>query len=267
MALSETNTSVSHNDLLSFTKENIQNWQNEFKNNGICILKNFLNESITKELCQEALKLLPTAYHHQTEGNAYLEPLDASLPAGHPKTLTEKTSLKVVACDEIPSSSSLKKLYFDKKLLTFVKSISQTQELYFYNCPLGAINYSIMTKNDSLRWHFDQSDFVVSLVLQNTDVGGHYQYIKDLRSKEEPNYAEVLKALTDKHPRQSQAELTPGSLVLFRGKNTLHRVTQIIGDTPRITALLGFTKIQGSKSDDYLKNLRYGRCEAKNQTP
>ncbi len=53
--------------------------------------------------------------------------------------------------------------------------------------------------------------------------------------------------------------MTPGTLMLFNGRWSLHRVTPIVGDTPRYVVLLAYDTKAGTDSSELLKLVRYGR--------
>ena len=53
--------------------------------------------------------------------------------------------------------------------------------------------------------------------------------------------------------------MTPGTLLVFAGRYSLHRVSPIEGSTPRLVALLGYDTKPGTMSSDLLKEVRYGR--------
>ena len=55
--------------------------------------------------------------------------------------------------------------------------------------------------------------------------------------------------------------MTPGTLMLFEGRWSLHRVTPVEGDTTRHVALFGYDTKPGTMSSDLLKAIRYGRTE------
>jgi hypothetical protein len=55
--------------------------------------------------------------------------------------------------------------------------------------------------------------------------------------------------------------MMPGTLMLFEGRWSLHRVTPVVGSTPRHVALFGYDTQAGTMSSDLLKQIRYGRRE------
>ena len=80
-----------------------------------------------------------------------------------------------------------------------------------------------------------------SLLLQKPEAGGEYQYVKDLRDANagDMNFEGVDKALDGKI-KPVALNIDPGTLVLFRGRNSLHRVTPTIGETTRILVVLAY---------------------------
>ena len=141
----------------------------------------------------------------------------------------------------------------------FVRAILGCPKLYQYACPLGALNLSVMTAGDRLRWHFDQSDFVVSLAIAASEQGGCFEYVSHLRSTADEQYEAVAELLGGDRSGVNELNTPPGSLVLFEGRHTIHRVTEVLGDQPRLVALFGYAQSPDVQSSDYLRMIRYGR--------
>ncbi len=92
----------------------------------------------------------------------------------------------------------------------------------------------------ALNWHFDRSEFTTTLLLQAPERGGEFEYRTDLRSDDDPNYDGVAKLLNGQDDRIKKIALTPGTLNVFRGKNTAHRVTPVEGENARIIAVFSY---------------------------
>ena len=56
--------------------------------------------------------------------------------------------------------------------------------------------------------------------------------------------------------------MTPGTLLVFAGRNSMHRVSPIRGPTPRLVGLFGYDTKPGTMSSELLKAVRYGRVDA-----
>jgi hypothetical protein len=226
---------------------------------GICVLPGFVRHKVLGEILRDSRPLLSQAFHQTVTGNAYLSEGDVNLPAEHPLNRTATTRLGVIAYDQFPVTHALRRLYHHPDFMGFVEACIGRGKLYEYECPLGKINIAVMSHGDHLRWHFDQSDFVVSMPLQEPDGGGVFEYVHNLRSAQEPHYDSVAAVLEGDRSRVRALDTPPGSLVLFEGRYTLHRVTEVLGERPRLMALFGYALERGVTSSPYLRKIRYGR--------
>jgi hypothetical protein len=232
--------------------------QNEFKRTGVVVLKDFIRPDRMPELIREANEMAPLAYHNELTGNAYLEKTDESLPVDHPKRMTERTALGAVAYDQMPAESLLRQVYEWAPVMQFIAALVE-RPVYQYACPMGALNISVMKDGDYLRWHFDQSDFVVSINLQDAESGGDFEYVHMIRGPGKENFDEVRRVLNGDRSRVKRLNAGPGAMILFQGRYTIHRVTEIKGERQRLMALLGYVDQPGQTSTEYLRQIRYGR--------
>jgi hypothetical protein len=229
---------------------------------GACELPGFLTEEATAAMAAESERLAPLGYHSIVEGNAYLEPIDPALPAEHPKRMTETTALAAVAYDQFPADSLIRQLYEWEPLMVFLADALGKERLYRYADPMGALNLSVMKKGDYLRWHFDQTDFVTSLALQSPTSGGVFEFVPMIRTPQEERFEAVRALLRGARQDVRTIDVTPGTLALFHGRYSIHRVTEIEGDVLRHMALFGYDTQPGVKSSEHLQYIRYGRTSA-----
>jgi len=169
-------------------------------------------------------------------------------------------SLEVLAYDQFPVSSPLRRLYESDDMLDFIRRCLGLDSLFRYADPFGALNVSIMRDGDVLDWHFDMTDFVVSLALQSSGHGGEFENAMDIRAAGEDAVAHVL---AGDRSRVRVEPMTPGTLMLFNGRRSMHRVSTVSGNTPRYVALLAYDTKPGTDSTDELKLSRYGRLPSK----
>lgn len=226
---------------------------------GACVLPGFIHEQGVTDLASEASELAPVAYHNALVGNAYLTELDQSLPESDPRRMTETTSLGAVAYDQMPLKSLMRRLYEWDTLMEFIGDALGKERLYRYADPMGALNIAVMGDGDYLRWHFDQTDFVTTILFQPGESGGEYEFVPMIRSAEKPNYEHVKEVLQGSRRGVITLDIQPGGLVLFEGRNSLHRVTKVEGKRLRLIALLGYDTKPGTESSEYLRQIRYGR--------
>jgi hypothetical protein len=231
----------------------------QLKELGACVLPGFINRKGVEVLAAEANELAPRAYHSTVTGNAYLTEIEKDWGKDDPRTITDTTSLGAVAYDQMPESAALRAIYEWDTLMEFLADALGKEKLFRYADPMGALNIAVMGDGDYLRWHFDQTDFVTSILLQSGEGGGEYEFVPMIRNKINENYQQVKAILQGSREGVITLEIEPGSLVLFEGRNSLHRVTRVTGKTLRLIALLGFDTKPGTQSSEYLRKIRYGR--------
>ena len=96
--------------------------------------------------------------------------------------------------------------------------------------PLGCVYYNYFFHGDSLGYHFDNSEFFVNLVISQAKNGGKFEYVHNLRTETNDNYDEVKKVYQgDRSKLKRIDEIQDGSLLIFSGRYSIHRVVPIIG--------------------------------------
>jgi hypothetical protein len=234
----------------------------ELRSTGVAVVPGFLGDDAVAELAAECDALAAAAYHQDVQGTPYLElPDTAAWPPGHPRVTWSRSSVHTVAYDRFdPGTSPLRALFESDELLRFVGAILGRDPLYRYADPLGAMNLAVMVEGDELGWHFDQTDFVVSLAIQSSEHGGEFEAVQQVRSDANERYDTVARVLAGEAPELVQTlPFTPGTLMLFEGRWSLHRVTPVRGSTPRYVGLFGYDTKPGTMSSEVLKQVRYGR--------
>jgi hypothetical protein len=235
----------------------------QFRAEGICILPGFLRPEAVEALVRESDALAPLAHRSATSATVYLSGADRTLPAGDLHRRTLDSSVEVVGYHLFPTDSHLRALYESDPLLEFIGGCLGVERLHRYADPFGALNLAIMRDGDQLGWHFDMTDFVVSIAIQSSDHGGEFENAARIRSEDEPNSAGISSVIDGADPSLVRVEpMTPGTLMIFNGRWSLHRVDPIEGDTPRYVALLAYDTKPGTDSTDTLKLARYGRLPA-----
>lgn len=229
---------------------------------GVAELTGFLRPDAVERLCAEALELEPRGHHSVVQGTPYLGLPDPDVPAGDPRATLVDNALTAIAYDRFPAESPMRALYEWEPLRAFVESVLDRGTLHRYADPLGALNVAVMRSGDELGWHFDMTDFVVSIALRSSESGGDFESATRIRSDDDPALDRVAAVLAgDRDPVRTVA-MEPGTLLLFEGRHSLHRVTPVAGERPRLVALLAYDTKPGTDSTELLKAVRYGRTAA-----
>ena len=142
----------------------------------------------------------------------------------------------------------------------FIATIVGEPALYEYADPLSSINVHYADEGQELGWHFDNSEFAITLLLQAPQSGGQFEYVRDLRDAEagEMNFASVASVL-DGEAVIERPTVTRGTLMLFRGRNAMHRVTPTIGRTTRILVVLAYNAEPGIALSEAARVTFFGR--------
>ena len=70
-------------------------------------------------------------------------------------------------------------------------------------------------------------------MIQKPEKGGIFEYCPNIREPGNENFDEVKKVLNGDRTRVKQLKLEPGDLQIFKGRFTLHRVTEVEGQKSR----------------------------------
>jgi hypothetical protein len=237
----------------------IESLRRDLRTSGAAEAPSFLSGAGLARCIADAEALAPRQYKSVGEGTAYLEEPDAAWPADHPRAMRRRYSVGVVAYDQFPPSSPIRGLYEWAPVMAFVGAVLQREPLFHYADPLGALNLAVMGDGDELQWHYDQTDFVVSLALRDAERGGDFEVAPKLRSDADENYAGVARVFAGTSEDVTRLPMTPGTLLIFAGRHSLHRVSPIAGSTDRLVALLGYDTRPGTRSTPHLQRKRYGR--------
>jgi len=226
---------------------------------GACELPGFLTAEATERMAKESEALIPLGHYAAGPATVYLDLPDATLAEGHPRRALGRSAVSAIAYDRIPPDHALRRLYEWDPLMHFVAAALGKERLYRYADPFGALNVAAMGAGDELFWHFDQTDFVVSIALRDAEQGGDFEYAPLIRSRDDERYDAVAGVLAGERDAVRRIPMTPGTLLLFAGRHSLHRVTAIAGGIERLVALLAYDTRPDTCSSRLLQQVRYGR--------
>jgi hypothetical protein len=177
----------------------------QFAREHVVVLPGFVRQDALPALVEECDRLARVAYH-----------------------TTYNADLEVVAYDQFPADSAIRALYEWDPLMEFVARVLGQERLHRYADPFGALNLAVMRDGHELGWHFDQTDFVVSIAIQPSLGGGHFENVPQVRSADNPNETTVEAVRRGERDDLVRIEpMTPGTLMLFNGRWSLHRVSRV----------------------------------------
>ena len=233
--------------------------QDELLDTGMLSLPALVRPSALQTCIEEVEPLFDTAaFTHARDHNIYFDDEIGGLEAGHP-ALSRTTTVNHTICgDQIPTST-IAQIYEWQPLIDFLAAAMGKPRLYPMADPLGRLNVMAYREGERLNWHFDRAEFTITVLLQAPLAGGDFQYRSGLRSEIDPNYDGVAQLLAGADPHVRTLPLAPGTLNVFKGKNTAHRVTPVEGERARIIAVFSYYEAPDVTFSDTERLGFYGR--------
>jgi hypothetical protein len=227
---------------------------------GAVKLDGFLRAGTLATLVPEARELAKLGYPNDATHNAYFDDeIDESLAEDHPRRILVRSAQKSVAMDLLPPEFATRVVYDSDTMTRFVAAVLGEEALYRSADPLDGCNMTVYEEGDELGWHFDQSEFSVTLMIQRAERGGDFEYAPMIRSPNDERYDGVRAVLEGRRDGVRRLVSEPGTLAFFRGRYSMHRVPRVEGATPRINSVLTYSTTPGHRLSPLAQQIYYGR--------
>ncbi|WP_024877714.1 HalD/BesD family halogenase [Saccharomonospora piscinae] len=218
----------------------------ELEHDGCSVLRDFVRPSRHDDLRREGVAVAPDAHYDVEVVNAYNIDPGTPLPDDHPGRIALERRNAFVARDRIPPDALVHRLYTDPDFQRFLAACFGLPEIHELADPLAGLVLNVVRPGMDHPWHFDTNEFAVSLLTQQAESGGVFEYCPGIRSAESENVDDVRAVLTGGGEHLiRRLSLRVGDLQLFRGRFSLHRVTPVAGDTARHTAIFAYSARPG----------------------
>lgn len=218
----------------------------DLRDDGCSVLPDFIAPSLIGTARREGARLAPSAHYDVETVNAYNIALDTPLPPEHPGRIRMQRRNAFVPRDRIPRDAVIHRLYTSPVFQQFIADCFELPRVHELADPLAGLCLNVVLPGESHPWHFDTNEFTVTLLTQEPDDGGTFEYCPGIRSARTENFDEVRAVLEgDGAHLIRRLTLRPGDLQLFRGRHALHRVSPVRGPVARHTAILAYTARPG----------------------
>ena len=226
---------------------------------GCLLLKDFVTPQGLAELEAQSRALSRHAHVEIRHGTVYGSQPDETQPEGHPARRALERTNAFIAGDLIEDGSAARALYHHPGFQRFVTETVGAERLYEYADPLAGLVINVLQPGCAHPWHFDNNDFIVTLMTQQPEAGGAFEYCPNLRSADDENIDGVEAVLDGERGPVETLDLRPGDLQIFFGRNSLHRVTEVEGGRERHTLILAYAEKPGVIADPERTRLLFGR--------
>ncbi len=184
------------------------------------------------------------SFLHKRSHNIYFRKEVPGLAADHPALKTVDPINHTVCGDQL-EQTVIDWIYSWPQMAVFLAACLDKTSLFTMADPLARMNIMRYGDGEALNWHFDRSEFTTTLLLQEPTGGGEFLYRTDLRSDTDPNYDGVAAVLEGRDNTVKSHYLKAGALNVFKGKNTLHKVTTCHGAQSRFIAVFSYYERPG----------------------
>lgn len=241
--------------------ELIERCRRDLARGGMFNLDGFVRSDAIGRAAEEIVPLTSCAYTHERDHNVYFLKEVPGIAPQHP-ALTRFHTINHTLCADQLAGTVVERIYEWQPLVDFIACVLGKPRLFLMDDPLARVNVLEYRPGEALNWHFDRSVYTTTLLIRPADEGGEFEYRSGLRSDEDPNYEGVGRMLRGEDSELRINPLAAGTLNVFAGKNTLHRVSTVRGGRSRLVAVFSYYERAGVRFTDQERLGFYGRTRA-----
>ena len=241
--------------------ELVESLRADIARDGAAALPGFLHSRALSLMVEEAESLAHLAFPGPSSVSPYFFNYDLAGPhvdESHPTRREGKRNLAQVAYDLIPEQSLLRRLYHSDLITQLVARVQGKKKLFRLADRYQSLNISVMEEGGCQQWHFDRGRLVTTLLLQAAEHGGIFEYVPRLRSETDERFDDVRKVLDGDRAAVRQLDIEPGTLNLFEGHYSMHRVSTVVGKTRRLQTIFAFADTPDCHGNLKSSILHYG---------
>ena len=214
---------------------------------GCAVIKDFIRPQALSRLAKE-IRERKGATHFSTEPiNPYFHVNEnPNFPKRHPVNTFIERSSGFIPGDAWGMDTETRFVFEHPAVCRFFADCLALPELHPYADPLAGLTSNILDPNQQFTWHFDTNEFAITLLVEEADEGGFFEYVPDIRSADDEGFERIQAVLEGGRDGVHTLDLRPGDLQIFRGRYSLHRVSRIEADScPRHAAIFAYTEKAG----------------------
>lgn len=232
----------------------------ELSTDGCAVIRKFFSKAGLSALLSEAHELSEQAYYSpKKQCNVYLGDGNPAMTEDNPQNIFLERSNGFITADLFGEESASRRLYYWEPLKRFLADCLEKEELFIYEDPVSNMIVNVAKPGQRFNWHFDTNEFTITILLQAAESGGIFEYVPNLRSRDNECIEEVKKVLSGDHNRVKQLELKAGDLQFFLGRFSLHQVSENTGNTDRLLLIQSFAEKPGMIGSMYRVQDLYGK--------
>ena len=215
---------------------------------GVFTLPGLVRPAGLAAMQDEADRLCPEAFRRTDHRN------------GFPSGMGEVTrlSLGCVGFDQMPADCAMRRFFLWDGLTRFVSEVLERRPCYRSADPIASCMVTEFSPGDELGWHFDPNDGVVTLMLRSAGSGGAFEYIPNVRHRDDLP-AIINDVLAGECESLRELDVQPGTLTLFNGYRSMHRVAPVCSSPSRRMLTLSYDSAPGQHFGEEIHMRFFGR--------
>ena len=215
---------------------------------GVFALPGFIRPAALSAMQEEADGLCRQAFRRIERRNAF--------PSGMGGET--RVSLGCVGYDQMPAESLVRRLFLWDGLMNIVSEVLERRSCYRSADPIAACMVTELAPGDELGWHFDPNDGIVTLMLRTAGAGGAFEHVPNVRERDDlPAIIEGV--LEQRGEDVIELDTQPGTLTLFNGFRSLHRVAPVAAAPSRLMSIFSYDTAPGQVFSGEIRMRFFGR--------
>lgn len=167
-------------------------------------------------------------------------------PDRHPMNTFRERSSGFIPGDSWEDTTAMRVMFEHPDLARFLADCLEIEELHPYADPLAGLTANILDPGQQFTWHFDTNEFAVTVLVEEADEGGLFEYVPAIRSDGDEGFDHIQHVLEDGRDGVRTLDLRPGDMQIFRGRYSLHSVSRVAENSkPRHAAIFAYTEKPG----------------------
>ncbi len=214
---------------------------------GCAVIKDLLRPEAVRAISDEIVARKHTTHFSTQSINPYFHVMrDPNYPDRHPLNTFIERSSGFIPGDSWQPHTATSILFHSSELAQFVADCLEVPTLYCYADPLAGLTANILDPGQQFTWHFDTNDFAVTVLVDEADEGGLFEYVPMIRDAANEGFDNIQEILEGGTKGVHTLDLRAGDMQIFRGRHSLHRVTRVpVGSAPRHAAIFAYTQEPG----------------------
>jgi hypothetical protein len=217
------------------------------RRDGCAVVPQLVRPEGVRALSEEVLARKHTTHYSTQNINPYFHTVkNPEFPDHHPVNTFIERSSGFIPGDSWEPRCAMDVVFRSPEVARFVADCLEVDSLHCYADPLAGLTANILDAGQQFAWHFDTNEFAVTVLVDEADEGGLFEYVPMTRTPEDENFDGLQRILDGDRALVHTLDLRAGDMQIFRGRHSVHRVTRVSADScPRHAAIFAYTAEPG----------------------